>query len=141
MRTKFFEIPGKLEVEWEDEAHAVIDTWTNQFITLDEFREAVFIQGITQAQNNGGVAWIVDSSKAKSVFPKKVQDFIVSDVFPKFYEIGIRYFLTITPEDIVAKLSVTKYSAETGPAGLKLVKCSSVDDAINWVKSYALVEH
>ncbi len=138
MKTKIYEIPDSLVGEWEPDARAVIDTWTNQFITLDNFRETIFLKGIEYAQAHKGIAWIVDSSRAKSVFSKDIQDFIASDVFPMFYKIGIRYFLTISPEDTIAKLTVNKYSAKTGPAGLNLVKCSSTADAIQWVKEHAL---
>lgn len=120
-------------VEWEPTAKAIIDTWTNQFITLEQFKEAVFIRGVNHAKANGGRAWIVNSKKAKSVFKSEIQDFITSDIFPTFAKIGIKYFITISPEDVVANLTVEKYKAKTGPAGLQLVECDSTEDAIEWL--------
>jgi hypothetical protein len=134
MRTKIYEIPYELTVEWEPEVMAIIDTWTNQFVTLEEFKEAVFVKGVNHARANNGIAWIVNSKNATSVFNPEIQDFISSDIFPTFADIGIKYFITISPNDVIANLTVTKYKAKTGPAGLILVECDSTESAIEWLK-------
>lgn len=137
MRTKVYEIPNKLLVEWEPSVRAIIDTWTTYFITLDEFREAVLVRGVNQAKANGGQAWIVDSHKAKGGFSQEIQDYIKSDVFPTFAKIGIKYFMAINAEDAVARLTVNQYSAQVGPHGMQLLKGSSAEGAIEWLKKNA----
>jgi len=92
MKTKIYEIPGKLVVECDTTARAIIDTWTTYFVSLEEFREAVLIRGVEHAKANNVHAWIVDSHKAKGVFSPEIQDFIASKVFPVFAKIGIKYF-------------------------------------------------
>lgn len=136
MRTKIYEIPGKLTVEWDSEAKAIIDTWTTYFVSLEEFREAVLISGVNHAKANGGQAWIVDSHNARGGFSDDILNFIGSDVFPKFAEIGIKYFMTINAEDAVARLTVSQYSTQVGPHGMKLLKGSSVEGAIEWLKTH-----
>lgn len=129
------EIPGKLHVAWNEEAKAIIDTWTSYSITLEDFREAVLVKGLNHAKANGGVAWIVDSTKAEGVFSKEIQDFIGTDIFPAFSQNGIKYFLTITSQvDALSRMTVKKYSAKTGPNNLQLGEFNSVDDAIMWLK-------
>ena len=134
MRTKIYEIPGKLKVEWESDVRAIVDTWTTYFVTLEEFREAVLVQGVNYAKANGGQAWIVDSHSAKGVFSPEIQDFIVSDVFPTFAKIGIKYFMTINAEDALTRLTVNQYSAQAGPLGMKVLKGSSAAGAIEWLE-------
>jgi len=134
---KVYEIPGKLSVEWNPEAKAIIDTWTTYFVSLEEFKEAVMVQGVNHAKANGGKAWIVDSHKAKGVFSAEIQKFIETEVFPTFAEIGIKYFMTINAEDAITRLTVKQYSTKAGPHGLKVLNGSSAQGAIEWLKKNA----
>ena len=137
MRTKIYEIPNKLLCEWDNEAKAVIDTWTTYSVTLEEFKEAVLIKGVNHAKANGVQAWIVDSHKATGVFSKEIQDFIATDVFPTFASIGVKYFMTINAENAVTKLTVNQYSTKAGPHGMKVLSGSSAEGAIEWLKKNA----
>lgn len=133
-----FSIPGKLDVSWNSEVRAIIDTWTTYHISLEDFRDAVLVKGLEHAQANQGQAWIVDSSKAVGVFSPEIQNFIGSDIFPAFAKNGIKYFITINSEvSTLTKLTVNRYKAQVGPHGLQLVEVASVDDAIMWLKEHA----
>ncbi len=129
------QIEGKMVTTWNEEVKAVIDTWTDYFISLDEFIEAVLIKGLNYAKANGGIAWIVDSSQAKGVFSQEIQKFIETDVFKAFADNGIKYFITVTSKvSSLTKLTVYRYSAKAGPAGVKLLEVNNVDEAIEWLK-------
>ena len=134
MRTKVFEIPNKLLVEWDPDAKAIIDSWTTYFVSLEEFREAVLIKGINYAQPRGVEAWIVDSHKAQGVFSPEIQKFIETDIFPAFARIGVKYFMTINAENALTKLSVSQYTAKAGPSGMKVLNGSTAQGAIEWLK-------
>lgn len=130
-----YSIPGKLTVTWNSEAKAIVDTWASYGVSLDEFKTAVLEKGVNFAKSKGVKAWIVDSSQAKGVFKQEIQDFIGSTVFPKFAEIGVKFFITITSEvSAVTKMTVSSYSAKTGPNGLQLVEVGSAKEAIEWLK-------
>ncbi|MGE3727222.1 MAG: hypothetical protein AB7I41_16810 [Candidatus Sericytochromatia bacterium] len=130
-----FSIPGKLEVSWNPEVRAIIDTWTTYHISLADFRDAVLVKGLDHAKTNQGQAWIVDSSKAVGVFSPEIQEFIGTDIFPAFAKNGIKYFITINSEvSTLTKLTVNRYKSQVGPHGLQLVEVASVDDAILWLK-------
>lgn len=132
-----YEIPGKLDVKWNGDVHAVIDTWTSYSISLEEFKDAVLIKGVNFGRTHGVRAWIVDSSTAKGSFHQDIQNFIGSDVFPKFAEIGVKYFITITSSvSALTRITVRNYSAKTGPNGLQLVEVNSVEDAIAWLRHH-----
>ncbi|MCP4218553.1 MAG: hypothetical protein GY765_28220 [bacterium] len=133
MRRRIHQIQGKLTVEWESEAKAIIDTWDTYNVSLEEFKDAVLIKGVDCAKANGGRAWIVDSHKATGVFKAQIQKFIETDIFPKFAELGIKYFMTITSADAVTRLTINQYSAKAGPCGLKVLKGSCVEDALKWL--------
>lgn len=135
---KIHSLPGKLEVSWRSDVKAIVDTWHTYGITLDEFKEAVLVKGLNHSKANGGVAWIVDSSKAEGVFDTEIQNFIGSDVFPAFAKNGIKYFITINSQvSALTKMTVRTYQSKTGPNGLKLVEVNSVDDAVEWLKHNA----
>lgn len=138
MRTKIHEIPNKLLCEWEPEAMAVIDTWSTYSVSLAEFKEAVLIKGVEYAKANGVKAWIVDSHKAKGVFSQEIQNFIGTDIFPTFAKIGVKYFMTINSENALTNLTISQYSTQAGPNGLKVLKGSSAEGAIEWIKKNAL---
>ena len=134
MEESVFEIPGKLSVSWIGEVKAIVDTWTSYYISLAEFKNAVLEKGVSFGKIRGVKAWIVDSSQAKGAFSQEIQDFIGSTVFPKFAEIGVKYFITITSQiSAVTKMTVASYSAKTGPNGLQLVEVASVEHAIEWL--------
>jgi len=134
-----FEIPGKIKVEWEPSARAVIDRWSAlSQVTLAEFRSAVLEKGLPYASAHRGRAYIVDNSAAKGAYIQDIQNFIGSDVFPAFAKAGIKYFLTVPSQDSpLANLAAKKYSAKVGPHGIQLVEVRSVADAVQWLKENA----
>jgi len=104
-------------------------------VRVDEFREAVLVKGLDYSKANNGVAWIVDSSQAEGKFAKHIIDYIGTDVFPKFVENGIKYFITIKPSNSpVAAFNVTSFSMKTAETGLILVEMESLDQALAWLK-------
>lgn len=132
-----YEISNKLKGTWNPEVRAIIDTWTNYMISDEEFRTAVFIKGIPYAKANNGQAWIVDSSKAKGLFRQSHFDIINHEILPAFKKNGIKYFITIKPENSVfTELTVGKYSAMVDSNGLNLIEVSSVEQAILWLKNH-----
>jgi hypothetical protein len=135
---ELFSIPGKLTVSWQDEVRAVVDTWINYMVTVEEFRNAVLVKGLSHARANGGQAWIVDSSRAKGVFSQEIQAFIDTDIFPALAGAGIRYFITITSDSVLTRMTVSNYSSKAGPHGLTLVNLGSVEEAVSWLKRNAV---
>jgi hypothetical protein len=133
---KVYTIPGKLDVAWNDEVKAIIDTWTSYHISLEDFREAVLVKGMDHAKANGAVAWIIDSSTAEGTFSQEIQEYINTDVLPSFGSNGIKYFITISSQvSALTNLTVKTYSAKAGPHGLQVVELGSVADAITWLKA------
>jgi hypothetical protein len=134
---RIFSVPGKMEVYWEERAKAIVDVWESYFISLEEFREATLAQGLKHAMGHGGHAYIVDSSRAKGAFSQEIQDFIDSDVFPAYAKGGIKYFITITAQSAVTRLTVSEYSSKLGPHGIRLVEVHSVEAAVDWLRDNA----
>lgn len=104
---------------------------------LDDFRHAVLVKGLTHSAAHGGRAWIVDSSKARGAFSQEIQEFIVNEVFPAFQKKGAKYFMTVTAESAITKMTVTRYSQQAGPCGLQLVEGQSQNGAIEWLMKKA----
>lgn len=130
-------IPGKLEVNWNPDVKAIVDTWSSYHVTLEQFSEAVLGKGLDTAKAKGAIAWIVDSSSAQGVFTQEIQDFIGSDVFPGFAKNGIKYFITVLPKSAVTKMTVKRYSTKAGPSGIELVEANSLEDALDFLKEKA----
>ncbi len=135
---KIYEISGKMVGVWNTEAKAMVDTWENYSVSLDEYQGAVVNTGVAYAKANGGIAWVVDSSNAKGVFSQEIQKFIESDVFRIFAENGIKYFIAINSElSALTRMTVKQYSTQAGPHGVKMVETKTVKDAIMWLKENA----
>lgn len=130
-----YNINGKLEVKWLPEVKAIIDKWQDYSVTLEEFQTAIMDKGLNYSKFSNGIAWIADSSEAKGVFSKDIQDFINSNVFPAFSKSGIKYFITIKPKNSLTGLTVRKYSEKVGPNGIKLVETESLNEALNFLKN------
>ena len=132
-----YEIPGKLAIYWDDDVHAIVNTWKNYYIRIDEFQQAIMQAGLDHAKANGGIAWVVDSSDAEDKFSENILNYIGEDVFPTFVKIGIKYFITIKPDHSpIAAFNVTSYSMKTAPAGLKLIEMPDLESALKWLKDH-----
>jgi len=129
-------IPGVLQVEWNPEARAVVDIWQNYTITAAQFREAILVKGLSYAKSHLGRAWIMDASKARGAFPAEVQKLIETEVFKAFAANGVKYFVTIKSSSVVTNMSIDRYSAIVGPAGIQLVDVPSMDKAVAWLKAH-----
>ncbi len=134
MKTKINLIPGKMESFHVPEVNAILDKWINYDVTLQEFDDAVLHKGLTIAREKKSRAWIVDSSDAKGVFSKAIQEFIGTDVFSNFAKNGIKYFITVLPKDPITKLTVKNYSSKAGPNGVTLVEVGTEEDAIAFLE-------
>ena len=134
---EIYSIPGKLVVTWEASVRAVVDTWTDYEITVEEFKTAVLEKGLGYAKANRGQAWIVDSRTSVGNFTGECQAFIDSDIFPAFAASGIKYFITIKSENPLTNLTIRSYQAKTGPHGLQLVEVSNIEDAVEWLRENA----
>ena len=131
---EIYKIPGKLVGKWNYDVHAMIDTWNDHDVTKEEFEQCL-LKGCCHAKQNDGIAWIVDTSKAKGVFNSEIQIFIGSHIFPTFQKIGVKYFITIKSRiDPLTKMTVSNYSAKAGPNGLQLLEVNMVEDGIKWLK-------
>ena len=134
---EIYKIPGKLVGNWNFEVHAMVDTWNDHNVTKDEFEQCI-LEGCRHAKKNAGIAWIVDTSRAKGVFSQEIQDLIESHVFPTFQKIGVKYFITIKSRvDALTKMTVSNYSAKAGPNGLQLLEVNMVEDGIRWLEENA----
>ncbi|HEY5959579.1 MAG TPA: hypothetical protein VIV60_23655 [Polyangiaceae bacterium] len=135
MEAAVHEIPGKLRVAFDMDAKAIIDRWETFAVTLEEFRDAVLIRGVTYGSRYGVRAWIVDSSAAKGAFPPAVQLLIEKEVFPTFAKIGVKQFLTITSKSAITNLSIMNFVSKLGPNGIELIETGSVSDALTIIKN------
>jgi len=131
---RIHKIKGKMNAEWWSDINAVLDTWENPTVSLDEYRDAVLVKELNHARKNGGVAWIVDSRKAKTSFPEDIQKFINTEVFPNFARSGIKYFITINPDSDETYHTVDNYYSRISPSGLELVEAKSLQDAETFLK-------
>jgi hypothetical protein len=100
---------------------------------LEDFNEAVLIKGVNYATANGVKAWIVDSHNATGAFSEEIQKFIGSNVFPRFAQIGVKYFMTIDSGSIITNRNIDEYSAQVGPNGMKQIKGKTAEGAIDWL--------
>ncbi len=119
------------------DAGAMIDTWESMLISAEQFRAHIFDIGVPYARAHGINCWIVDTSKAKGVFRKEVLELIDKEVAPSFAAIGIKYFITITPESALTKLTVNKIEELNAADGMNVFSLSSTEEALNWLMQEA----
>lgn len=131
----FFEIPEKLALSCSEDVNAIITTWSNYTISNDDFLKAILNEGLPHAKENKCQSWIVDSSKAKGLFKQEQLEIIDKEIFPKLRENGIKYFISIKPENsLFTELTVKRYNAMTDSHGMQLIEVGSVEQAISWLK-------
>jgi hypothetical protein len=134
---KVHEIPGTLVVEWNEDAKAMIDTWSSYIITVPQFREAILGKGMSYAKAHGGRAWVMDGTKAQGAMSKDVQSLIEAEVFKAFAAIGIKYFVTIkSTESALANSAIKRFVSHLGPSGIQMVEVPNQRKAIEWLKEH-----
>ena len=130
------EVPGILRIEWNSEGNTMVDTWTKYSITVEQFRQAVLIQGIAFAKAHGVKSWVMDAAQAKGAFSPDVQKMIETENFPIFAKAGIKYFMTIKSASAITNMSIDKYAAKLGPNGIQMVDVPDLKGAIAWLKAH-----
>jgi hypothetical protein len=134
---KVHEIPSTLVVEWNDDAKAMIDTWSSYQITIAQFREAILVKGLSYAKAHGGRAWVMDGTKAQGAMAKDVQNLIETEVFKTFAANGIKYFVTIkSTESALANSAIKRFTSHLGPCGIQMVEVPDRQKAIAWLKEH-----
>lgn len=128
------EVPSKFVTSWLPEHKAVLYEWANYFVTLTEFRSAVFDKALDFSKQQGGRAWIVDSSKAKGVFSDDIQQFIATQGFKLMFQKGVKHFITIrSAVSTTTNMTIARYEKVAGPAGIGLVTVDSLEDALHFL--------
>ena len=134
-RTKIFELPNKLLVEWHSEARAIIDTWSSYHVTKEEYEEALMLEGLEHAREKGALAWIADARTATGAFSKELNEYIQKEVLPQFVAVGIKYFITINSTNPDARINVNRFAAMADSLGLQTIKAGSLESSIDWLKN------
>ena len=132
MKKEIYSIPGKVVGHHDPVLKAIIDTWTSLFITLEQWKSTVYDIGITDyAPKNGVVAWIIDTSKARSSFPPDVQEFREKVAKAKLEDNGVKYLFVVVPEKGFGRLSAGRtadlYNDIQG--GLQSFEVQTLDEA------------
>ncbi len=128
-------IPGKFTSFWLADARAALDEWTNFFVTLPDFKQAVFDTALAAAARKGARAWIVDSTKAKGALPEEVQTFIGKQGHALMAKNKIEHFITLRPTSATTTMSLQRVERVVGPSGMKLITVESVDAALEYLRS------
>ena len=96
MKKELYRVHGKVVGHHHPDINAIIDTWSSQLITLEEYKSTIYDIGIVDyAPKNGVNTWIIDTSSGESVFKPEIQEFRERIVGPKLEEIGIKFFFVI----------------------------------------------
>ena len=131
------EIPGTVVVEFNDDARAMIDTWSNYLIKAPQFREAILTKGLAYAKTHRARAWVMDATRAKGAFPEEVQKLIETEVFKAFAAAGIKYFITIkSTASTITNMSIKSFIAHAGPSGIQMLEVPDQSKAIAWLKEH-----
>jgi len=132
---KIIEIPEKVVFNWDIETKSIIASWSHFFVDEKNFHETIKIV-LKYAKDNQAIAWIVDASEAKSLFKHELFEKIKNNILPKLYELGIKYYLTISPKDnSFAKITESKYIQEIINLGITNKEFDDVESSIAWLKT------
>lgn len=135
IKTPLASVPGKVTSSWIAQDLTVIDEWESFFITLPQFREAIFDVALPKGAQLGATAWIVDTRNAKGVLPDDVHAFIGTKGHALFAAKGIKFFITVRPKSATAALSFQRVEKVVGPSGMQLVMVDSVEEALEFVRT------
>lgn len=132
MVKELYNLPGKVVGHYHPEINTIIDTWTSMFISLEQWKSTVYDIGIMDfAPKNGVIAWIIDTSNARSVFPPEVQEFRQKVAKPKLEENGVRYLFVVLPEKGIGKFSAGKTAnIYEGQGSLQAFEVNSIEEAL-----------
>ena len=129
-----YELPGVVKVEWDPEVCALIHTWFNYFLRLDQFQDAIIVRALGHARANGGLAIIADTSAAKGALPDDVQRYVAGNVFREVADAGIKYIIGVSSTSAITSLSLNRSLSNAEIHGIKRLEMASVAVAVEWLK-------
>lgn len=131
MKTKIYEIPGKMVSHYYPEEKIIIDSWTELNASFEDWKKTIYEIGILDfAPKNGVTTWITDTSRATGIFDNQIQDFRKDVSAAAMAKSGIKLFFTVLSSSALSTLSVRKTSKVYGGHGeMKSMAVSSLDEA------------
>jgi len=131
MREKIYEVPGKFVGYYYPESRTIVDIWEDLSASFEDWKNAIYDIGILKfAPENEVTTWVTDTSSAKGVFDKQIQDFREEVSAAAMANSGVKLFFTVTSSSAIATLSARKTSkAYTGHGDMKSITVSSVEEA------------
>ncbi len=131
MKREIYSIPGKLVTHYHSDTRTIIDTWTDMSVSLEEWKSTIYDIGIMNfAAQNGAKAWITDTSNAKGVFNRDIQEFRAKTSAAAMEKSGIKCFFTVLPQSAISKLAAYQTSKNyAGHGSMTSHTVNSLDEA------------
>ena len=131
MKEKIYEIEGKFASYYYPETKTIVDIWEDLSASFEDWKSTIYDVGIMKfAPQKGATTWITDTSNAKGVFDKRIQEFREEVSAAAMAKSGIKLFFTVTSSSAIATLSARKTSkAYSGHGDMKSITVSSVEEA------------
>ena len=132
---RLIEIEHCLQVEWDDEVNAIVDTWFSYSVSKEEFSEAILQTALDHAVSKRSTDWIVDSHKAVGQLPESVHDLIKHQVIPSFAKVGIKRFFSITSkESVLTRMTIMRYTELLESHDIKVFEFDDLPAVKKWIK-------
>ncbi len=135
MKKELYRVPGKVVGHHHPNINAIIDTWENMFITLEEWKSHIYDIGIVDyAPKNHVTTWIIDTSNGTGTFKSEVQEFRRTVASPKLEANGLKYFFVVLSKQALGKFSARDTAKIYGQGKMKTFAVGSVQEALDILK-------
>lgn len=131
-REEIYSIPEKMVGHYYPEISAIVDTWeASLFVSSEDWKSTVFDIGVSEIVPKFKVKhWIINTSKARSVFPPAIQDYAENKAKPALEKHGLTHLIVVLPETGIGRFSAGK-TADIYDAGkLNAYQVENLDEAL-----------
>lgn len=104
------EIPGYIQVSYDEAKDYVLFDWTDFTVTLDQIK-AIHEKALAAAQQKHCSYYVAETSKVKTVLRPEVVAWF-GEWFPKMVAGNIRTIVTVVPSSALANLSTRSWQSE-----------------------------
>lgn len=98
------------------------------------FRE-LLNKGVDLLVENNAHKWLSDD-RENAAFPEDDNQWIVSEWIPKAIAAGWKYWALVVPDDVRARVNMSKYIDSLFELGLRMMVFSDPDEALTWIRQF-----
>lgn len=102
-----------------------------KYVPSDEFK--LILEKVFELSKQNSCKVILPNMKNMKVIPDDVQEWIKNDWFPRMIGIGVKTYVMVNPDSVIAKSTTANIDVKPDEYGITSVFVSGLQEAKDWI--------